>query len=420
MQHRRNTGVGWRWDNDFLVMRDLGFGAVDRDVWLRMDHKLSLAGIEVSRNHDREWTWTEFGLDGRPARRSRTSGRGPWSSASGAARDALAEVEARRGTRRNSEVPRSRNLDVSDADRELRSSGFRRHPGDWSVYRPIMWWRREGEVYGDRVVLRVYPERGRWHWDVDHGLHGGVVWGGASGALDVRDAVTRGTEAAASFIRDGGRRNTGAAPTRSNRSAPARANRAAPRRGNAVEIDDRLDRAYRAFNHHAPKTLTTLAKIAPKLKLPAALAPSGGMARVWYDSDKIMERGDRVDRVNSYVHCVLPQPDPRPGKEHLCVCGHPVARGEHETVRSFAQVYGPAKRGKGAVRIEWPERVYLIGRTIGHDEVRGDRVHAVRHKGGKGWVLASPDSPSIIIVHGTTVRVVEGGEMRITPDGIAG
>ena len=178
---------------------------------------------------------------------------------------------------------------------------------------------------------------------------------------------------------------------------------------------EKIEKQYRDFNHHAPKEWRDLTQVVRGAKLPSRLSPRAGYARIWYDSPKIMESGDRPNKPNAYVHCVFPQPDPASGVDQ-CVCGHPL--GDHETVREFATVYAPTT-SKSGIEIAWPDKVAFLGWSLGWDETDGDRITPVRFK-RKALIVFSSDHQTFYAFASGKAYMFYGGEMRITPDGIAG
>lgn len=177
---------------------------------------------------------------------------------------------------------------------------------------------------------------------------------------------------------------------------------------------NRIEKQYQSFNHHAPKEWRDLKDVVKNAHLPTHMLPRGGVTRIWYDSDKLMEPGDRVNKVNPYVHCVLPQPQSNSSDQ--CVCGHPLH--DHETTRAYATVY-EASTSKSALAINWPEAVAFLGWSLGWDEFIGDQVKPVRFK-RKALITFAPDLKTLIAVAAGKTYMIFGGEMRITPDGIAG
>ena len=173
-----------------------------------------------------------------------------------------------------------------------------------------------------------------------------------------------------------------------------------------------VEEAYESFNNHPVRErVDDIRDIFPHFDYPN-ISPIGEMARIWYRSHKIIESGDS-GKYNNYTHCIVAEPQSR----DACVCGFTLH--DHENPSKLATVYASDPHGK---KVSWPKGAALLGDQVKFDMLDRNGDYLCVRFNGKAMAFCHPDMKKYFIIAdgGRDVYFVRGGEMIVTPDGIAG
>ena len=165
----------------------------------------------------------------------------------------------------------------------------------------------------------------------------------------------------------------------------------------------------------------------PAVDFPDVMYPRGGLARIYYASDKFLPGDDKTRRkTNNYVHCNVIEVEGE--GETVCVCGHEI---HDELPSSLATVYSADENietewhVKEPIEVKWPRLGSFCGEVDAWDEIRADTgdpdedVYEVRFA-RPGWLVALDEKTAMIVRADGKVYLLTGAQMRITPRGIVG